>query len=81
MANHLKIIGEAYQKFNDTNTSVSANKEPHSLRAFKRYKLNSEQRNKCTNASLTLGTLGHDISEKAIVKNLSVEECIADKEI
>jgi len=81
MANHLKIIGEAYQKFNDTNTSVSANKEPHSLRAFKRYKLNPEQRNKCTNASLTLGTLGHDISEKAIVKNLSVEECIADKEI
>ena len=81
MANHLKIIGEAYQKFNDTNTSVSANKEPHSLRAFKRYKLNSEQRNKCTNASLTLGTLGHDISEKAIVKNISVDECIADKEI
>ena len=81
MANHLKIIGEAYQKFNDTNTSVSANKEPHSLRAFKRYKLNSEQRNKCTNASLTLGTLGHDISEKAIVKNISVKECIADKEI
>ena len=81
MTNHLKIIGEAYQKFNDTNTSVSANKEPHSLRAFKRYKLNAQQRDKCTNASLTLGTLGHDITEKAIVKNLSVEECIAEKEI
>ena len=73
MANHLKIIGEAYQKFNDTNTSVSANKEPHSLRAFKRYKLNSEQRNKCTNASLTLGTLGHDISEKANLEHTQLK--------
>ena len=49
MANHLKIIGEAYEKFNDTNTSVSANKEPHSLRAMKRYFLTKEQSKKCNN--------------------------------
>ena len=55
MANHLKIIGEAYQKFNDTNTSVSANKEPNSYRAMKRYFLSSEQKDQCKNASLVLG--------------------------
>jgi hypothetical protein len=49
MANHLKIIGEAYEKFKDTNTSVSANKEPDSYRAMKRYFLSSEQKEQCKN--------------------------------
>jgi len=81
MANHLKIIGEAYENFKDTNTSVSANKEPDSYRAMKRYFLNSEQRDKCKNASLVLGNIAHDVNEKSLVENISVEEAIADKKI
>jgi len=81
MANHLKIIGEAYQKFNDTNTSVSANKEPNSYRAMKRYFLSSEQKDQCKNASLVLGGIAHDINEKSIVENISIDEAIADKKI
>ena len=81
MANHLKIIGEAYENFKDTNTSVSANKEPDSYRAMKRYFLNSEQRDKCKNASLVLGGIAHDVNEKSLVENISVEEAIADKKI
>ena len=81
MANHLKIIGEAYEKFKDTNTSVSANKEPHSLRAMKRYFLTKEQANKCSNASLKAGTIGHKIVEKCLNKNLTVDEVFASDEI
>ena len=81
MANHLKIIGEAYQKFNDTNTSVSANKEPNSYRAMKRYFLSSEQKDQCKNASLVLGGIAHDINEKSIVENISIDEAIKDKKI
>ncbi len=81
MANHLKIIGEAYEKFKDTNTSVSANKEPDSYRAMKRYFLSSEQKEQCKNASLVLGGIAHDINEKSLVENISVEEAIADKKI
>ena len=55
-ANHLKIIGEAYEKFDDTNTSVSANKEPNSYRAMKRYFLSSEQKNQCKNASISISS-------------------------
>jgi len=81
MANHLKIIGEAYEKFNDTNTSVSANKEPDPYRAMKRYFLSSEQKDQCKNASLVLGGIAHDINEKSIVENISIDEAIADKKI
>lgn len=81
MANHLKIIGEAYQKFNDTNTSVSANKEPNSYRAMKRYFLSSEQKDQCKNASLVLGGIAHDINEKSIVEKISIDEAIKDKKI
>ena len=81
MTNHLKIIGEAYQKFNDTNTSVSANKEPHSLRAMKRYFLTKEQSKKCNNASLKAGTIGHNIVEICLNKNLTVDEVFASDEI
>jgi len=81
MANHLKIIGEAYEKFNDTNTSVSANKEPHSVRAMKRYFLTKEQSNKCNNASLKAGTIGHKIVEICLNKNLTVDEVFASDEI
>jgi len=81
MTNHLKIIGEAYQKFNDTNTSVSANKEPNSYRAMKRYFLSSEQKDQCKNASLVLGGIAHDINEKSIVENISIDEAIKDKKI
>jgi hypothetical protein len=81
MANHLKIIGEAYEKFNDTNTSVSANKEPHSLRAMKRYFLTKEQSEKCNNASLKAGTIGHTIVEICLNKNLTVDEVFASDEI
>jgi len=81
MTNHLKIIGEAYQKFNDTNTSVSANKEPHSLRAMKRYFLTKEQSKKCNNASLKAGTIGHNIVEICLNKNLTVDEVFASDDI
>ena len=81
MTNHLKIIGDCYQKFNITNTSVSAAKNPPHIRCFQKHYLTKEQNSKCANASLTLGTIGHDIVEKAIVKNLTVAECIQDKEI
>ena len=81
MANHLKIIGEAYQKFNDTNTSVSANKEPHSVRAMKRYFLTKEQSEKCKNASFAAGTIGHNVVETCLNKNLSVEEVVESNEI
>jgi len=81
MANHLKIIGEAYEKFNDTNTSVSANKEPDPYRAMKRYFLSSKQKDQCKNASLVLGGIAHDINEKSIVENISIDEAIADKKI
>ena len=81
MANHTKIISEAYKKFNDTNTSVSANKEPHAVRTLKRYFLTKEQASKCGNASLKAGTIGHDVVEICLNKNLSVEEVIASKEI
>ena len=81
MANHLKIIGEAYEKFKDTNTSVSANKEPHSLRAMKRYFLTKEQAKKCSNASLKAGTIGHTIVETCLNKNLTVDKVFASEEI
>ena len=81
MANHLKIIGEAYEKFKDTNTSVSANKEPDSYRAMKRYFLSPEQKNQCKNASLVLGGIAHDINEKSLVENISIDEAITDKKI
>jgi hypothetical protein len=81
MANHLKIIGDCYQKFNITNTSVSAAKNPPHIRCFQKHYLTKEQNSKCANASLTLGTIGHDVVEKAIVENLTVEECIQDKKI
>jgi len=81
MVNHLKIIGEAYEKFNDTNTSVSANKEPHSLRAMKRYFLTKEQAKKCNNASLEAGTIGHKIVEICLNKNLTIDEVFASDEI
>ena len=81
MANHTKIISEAYKKFNDTNTSVSANKEPHAVRTLKRYFLTKEQASKCGNASLKAGTIGHAVVEICLNKNLSVEEVIASKEI
>ena len=81
MANHLKIIGEAYEKFKDTNTSVSANKEPDSYRAMKRYFLSSEQKDQCKNASLVLGGIAHDINEKSIVEKISIDEAIKDKKI
>ena len=81
MANHLKIIGEAYEKFNDTNTSVSANKEPHSLRAMKRYFLTKQQASHCNNASLKAGTIGHNIVEICLNKNLTVDEVFASDEI
>lgn len=81
MANHLKIIGEAYEKFNDTNTSVSANKEPDSYRAMKRYFLNEDQKDQCKNASLVLGGIAHDINEKSLVENITIDEAILDKNI
>ncbi len=81
MANHLKIIGEAYEKFKDTNTSVSANKEPDSYRAMKRYFLNKDQKDQCKNASLVLGGIAHDINEKSLVENISIDEAILDKNI
>jgi hypothetical protein len=81
MTNHLKIIGDCYQKFNITNTSVSAAKNPPHIRCFKKHYLTEEQNSKCANASLTLGTIGHDVVEKAIVENLTVAECIQDKKI
>ena len=81
MANHLKIIADCYQKFNITNTSVSAAKNPPHIRCFQKHYLTKEQNSKCANASLTLGTIGHDIVEKAIVENLTIAECIQDKKI
>ena len=81
MANHLKIIADSYQKFNITNTSVSAAKNPPHIRCFQKHYLTKEQNSKCANASLTLGTIGHDIVEKAIVENLTIAECIQDKKI
>ena len=81
MANHLKIIADCYQKFNITNTSVSACKNPPHIRCFQKHVLTKEQNDECKNASLTLGTIGHDIDEKAIVKNLTIAECIQDKKI
>jgi hypothetical protein len=51
------------------------------LDVFKKHYLTKEQNSKCANASLTLGTIGHDVVEKAIVENLTVEECIQDKKI
>jgi len=81
MANHLKIIADCYQKFNITNTSVSAAKNPPHIRCFQKHYLTKEQNSKCANASLTLGTIGHDIVEKAVVENLTVAECIQDKKI
>ena len=81
MANHLKIIGDSYQKFNITNTSVSAAKNPPHIRCFQKHYLTKEQNSKCANASLTLGTIGHDVVEKAIVENLTIAECIQDKKI
>ena len=79
MANHLKIIGEAYKQFKDTNTSLSAAKSPHHIRAFQRYFLTKEENNKCTNASLTLGTITHDVTEKAWVENKTIEEVFNSK--
>ena len=81
MTNHLKIIGDCYQKFNITNTSVSAAKNPPHIRCFQKHYLTKEQNSKCANASLTLGTIGHDIVEKAIVESLTITECIQDKKI
>ena len=81
MTNHLKIIGDCYQKFNITNTSVSAAKNPPHIRCFQKHYLTKEQNSKCANASLTLGTIGHDVVEKAIVENLTIAECIQDKKI
>tara|TARA_R100000697_G_C5418956_1_gene189802 strand:+ start:19 stop:939 length:921 start_codon:yes stop_codon:yes gene_type:complete len=81
MTNQLKIIGESYKKFNDKNTSVSANKLPHAKRCMERYWLKPDQRKKCTNASLAVGTIGHDIVEICLNKNLSVEEVMASKQI
>ena len=81
MANHLKIIADCYQKFNITNTSVSAAKNPPHIRCFQKHYLTKEQNSKCANASLTLGTIGHDIVEKAIVESLTIAECIQDKKI
>ena len=81
MTNHLKIIGDCYQKFNITNTSVSAAKNPPHIRCFQKHYLTKEQNSKCANASLTLGTIGHDIVEKAIVESLTIAECIQDKKI
>ncbi len=81
MANHLKIISEPYQKFNDTNTSVSANKLPHAKRCMERYFLSKDQRAKCKNASLAVGTIGHNVVEKCLNKNLTVDEVIASDEI
>ena len=81
MANHLKIIADSYQKFNITNTSVSAAKNPPHIRCFQKHYLTKEQNSKCANASLTLGTIGHDVVEKAIVENLTIAECIQDKKI
>ena len=77
----LKIIADSYQKFNITNTSVSACKNPPHIRCFQKHYLTKEQNSKCANASLTLGTIGHDIVEKAIVENLTIAECIQDKKI
>ena len=77
----LKIIADSYQKFNITNTSVSACKNPPHIRCFQKHYLTKEQNSKCSNASLTLGTIGHDIVEKAIVENLTIAECIQDKKI
>jgi len=77
----LKIIADCYQKFNITNTSVSACKNPPHIRCFQKHYLTKEQNSKCSNASLTLGTIGHDIVEKAIVENLTIAECIQDKKI
>ena len=77
----LKIIADSYQKFNITNTSVSAAKNPPHIRCFQKHYLTKEQNSKCANASLTLGTIGHDIVEKAIVESLTIAECIQDKKI
>ena len=77
----LKIIADSYQKFNITNTSVSACKNPPHIRCFQKHYLTKEQNSKCANASLTLGTIGHDVVEKAIVENLTIAECIQDKKI
>ena len=74
MANHLKIIGEAYEKFNDTNTSVSANKEPDPYRAMKRYFLTKEQSNKCKNASFAAGTIAHNVVEVCLNKNIEIDD-------